>query len=178
MIRAFLAVLAAAAVAAAAAQATTTDPRLDTVASKIAGHPVQALCYERGETGDPFEWFGAWGYVWMGDTATLNLAAEVCDGALGILNHDPAVPYWKQALGALVVTHESFHQRLNMGDRGDEAATECRAVRHFRFTVQFLGGTPELATDLQAYALAMHYRLAWTFPQYGLRGCKVPWWWS
>jgi hypothetical protein len=159
-----------------AAAATTSDPRLDEVSSRLAGHPTSVQCYARGETGDPFVDYGAWGYVYMADHLAVNLAAEVCEGAIAIANHDATVPMWKQGLGALVLAHESFHQRLNT-NRSSESATECRAVRHLTVTIRLLGGSAELAVALRPFAWAMHYRLLWLFPQYGLKSCKAPWWW-
>jgi hypothetical protein len=166
------------------ARATTSDPQLDYAASKIAGHPVRVLCYERGEVADRFHYDpytvdNAWGYVLAFIHDEENMAAEVCGGALAITNSEASVPLWEQALGALTIAHESFHQRLDLGDRLNEAKTECRAIRHFTHTVRLLGGTAEKAAELYPYAAAIHYRISFKQPnKFGLRDCDVPWWWS
>ncbi len=170
-----------AAVAAALAGAYAAPLTLSGVASRFAQRPVEVRCYEPGERTDDPRYFdpsliGAWGYVWIGDNVE-NMAPEVCEGALAIADPASSVAAWKQALGALVIAHESYHLRLNLGNRGNEAATECRAIRHFKYTVQFLGGSPSLAERLLPYALSIHWRIAARYPEYYQESCVVPNYW-
>lgn len=160
--------------AAAGARASyRVEPRLEGPASRIAGRPVEVRCYEHGEPDDPFD-AGAWGYVYLWDPVEYQ-AKEVCDGALGIA--DNSAPLWEQALGALALTHESYHLALRYRDRGNEAQTECRAIRHFGPMVGFLGGDQAKIEQLRPYALSIHYRIAAQFPEYNLKSCNVPFWW-
>lgn len=173
MKRSVLALLIAVCLFPAAAQARTSysaEARLAGPASRIAGQPVEVRCYQHDEPDDPLS-IGAWGYVYPNDPVEY-MAAEVCAGALGIA--DNSAPQWMQALGALVLAHESYHLALRYRNRTDEAWTECRAIRHFRYMVMFLGGTPEQATALLPWGLALHWRIAALAPVYNLDGCKVP----
>ena len=122
--------------------------QLEPVASEISGRPIAVLCYRHGEPGDPLLW-GAWGYVDL-MRPTINLSKEACEGALAIANGDMSVPLMQQALGALSLTHESYH--LNIGlpfaRRASEAQTECRAVKRVRQTMVDLGASQGLADVL------------------------------
>lgn len=168
---------------AAAARATTSDPRYDRVSSIIAGRgptdQTHVLCYEHGEKDDPDTVYGAWGYVWLSDTTSVNIAEEPCNGLRGIVDHDAAVPLWEEALGATVLAHESYHQNLRLfaATRDNEALTECRAMRAFHATVILLGGDKALAETLWPFALAFHYRLEVRFPKYKM-ACRFPFYWA
>ena len=170
------------------ALAFTTDSRLNKVAQIGHKQEVHVQCYKDMEADDP-KIFGAWGYTKFMDDHTIYMTDEPCQGALAILNHSDKTPLWMQALGALVLDHESFHLRLDLGGnpgiwgshptgRWNEAATECRAIRHFMYYVHFLGGSDALAMQLQPYAWAIHWREVAVFPEYNLSGCNVPWWWK
>jgi hypothetical protein len=148
-------------------------PSLAEVAAQIALQPVEVRCYERGEAEDPWG-VGAWGYVYIGIPVE-HMAAEVCDGALGI--HDNSQPKWKQALGALVLAHESYHLNLQVLHPDNEARTECRAIKHTRETMLRLGASENQADELMPYALAIHYRIAAKYPEYNWKPCDVPWYW-
>jgi hypothetical protein len=158
----------------ASAAAYTTPAQLGVVASRIAGQPVVVYCYDHGEDGDPLT-NDAWGYVYLAIPVE-NMAEEVCDGALGIANNSQ--PRWEQALGALVISHESFHLNLSFKNRGNEGRTECRAIKHTRDTMLQLGASEERADELMPYALAIHYRIAARFPEYFYKPCNVPWFWG
>lgn len=143
------------------------DDRVDAVASTFAMHPVTVLC----PADDP-AWEFAWGYVWLVEHDEIYITPYLCD-ALADVNDD-GFGLSRRALAILVLTHESYHQRLSWGSRGDEARTECKAIRHFRVAAMLLGASPELATRLRVYALQWHWRLAARIPEYNLAGCKVP----
>lgn len=152
------------------------DPRLNAVASTIAGHPVTVGCYAPDEFGSPAS-MGAWGYVYIGGDYEF-MDEQVCQGALAIVTHDPRVPWWRQAVGALVLTHESFHLSLTAPDPGNEARTECRAVNNAGQTIRKLGGNDLLVGVLMPYVLAVHWRVAARYRAYYMEGCKGPWWWK
>ena len=148
--------------------------QLEPVASEISSRPLAVLCYRHGEPGDPLLW-GAWGYVDL-MRPTINLSKEACEGALAIANGDLSVPLIQQALGALSLTHESYH--LNIGlpfaRRASEAQTECRAVKRVRQTMLDLGASQGLADVLLPWALAVHFKKTTLSRSYDWPGCRVP----
>ena len=165
----------AAAVAPGAARSLAgEEPRLAPVASAIAGRPLSVLCYRHGEPGDPLLW-GAWGYVSL-FSSTVNLSKEACDGALAIVGGDASTPLIEQALGALSLTHESFHLKLDLpfARRASEAQTECRAVKRVHQTMLDLGASRALAEQLLPWALALHYKKVALAKAYDWPGCRVP----
>src|SRR5262249_26503803 len=159
---------------AAARQLSTFEPRLEPVASAIAGRPVTVACYRHGEPKDPWQW-GAWAYVNLFDPV-VNLSQEACDGALAIVDGDASTPLIEQALGALALTHESFHLRLELpfARRASEAQTECRAVKRVDQTMLDLGATTALADTLMPWALAIHFKETSLSASYDWPGCRVP----
>jgi hypothetical protein len=101
------------------------------------------------------------------------LSPLVCEGALGVGSAE--VADWKEALGVLVLVHESFHLR-RWRWRRDEGKVECQAMTYFRDAAMRLGSTPTHAHDLYAYAIALHFYKATIFPQYRDDGCVItPW---
>jgi hypothetical protein len=150
------------------------EPRLEPVASAIAGRPLTVLCYRHGEPGDPLLW-GAWGYVGL-FSSVINLSKETCDGALAIGDGDVSTPLVEQALGALSLTHEAFHLKLDLpfARRASEGQTECRSVKRVRQTMLELGATPELADELLPWALAVHFKKTTLSRAYDWPGCRVP----
>lgn len=158
-----------------AAQPLVTDEsRLAPVASGIAGRPLTVLCYRHGEPGDPLLW-GAWAYVGL-FSSTVNLSKEACDGALAIVENDVSTPLVEQALGALSLTHEAYHLKLDLPftRRASEGQTECRAVKRVRQTMLDLGASAALADELLPWALAVHYKKAALSKAYDWPGCRVP----
>lgn len=126
--------------------ANLPHPRLDQVASEIAGKPATVHC-ESSED----EWNNGWAQLGMvgwqlwgvshNDTSEVVLSPRVCHTLRVALDHDhvAAGPYMmSRALHTLV--HESVHQR----GIADEAVTECLtmplikgvAVRHFGYKRQ------------------------------------------
>jgi hypothetical protein len=101
------------------------------------------------------------------------LSPVVCRGALGVGTAE--VPDWQQALGVLVLVHESFHLR-RWRWRRNEAKVECQALVYFREASVRLGATPEHAHALYAYALALNAYQSSVQPQYRDRNCRLaPW---
>jgi hypothetical protein len=156
----------------ASASATTGDPRYDTIASGIAQQPVTVACYAHDEVVDPYhmdpDMVGAWGYVYLEDTV-VNLAPEVCDGLKDAQRNIGSV--WA-GLGAIVLTHESYHLAKRYGNRGDEAKTECRAVKNVQATIAALGLSGANARAAYFWALTWDWRTIWSFPQYFDKTCK------
>jgi hypothetical protein len=148
--------------------------RLEPVASAIAGRHVTVLCYAHGEPGDPLLW-GAWAYTGL-FSSVVNLSKEACDGALAIVERDVSTPMIEQALGALSLTHESFHLdlELSFARRASEGQTECRAIKRVRLTMLELGATPALADELLPWALAIHFKKIALSKAYDWPGCRLP----
>lgn len=149
--------------------------QLNDAASWIAQQNVAVDCMKENEPDSPAS-IGAWAYVQL-FFPVIYADSQVCEGALAIKNHDSSVPLWEQALGALVLTHEAYHLRLSLSNRGNEAATECRAIRHAAYMMQRLGADESLVQILMPFALAIHWQLAAKVPNYNLKTCQVPWYW-
>jgi hypothetical protein len=101
------------------------------------------------------------------------LSPEVCEGALGV--GSAAIPDWQEALGVLVLTHESFHLR-HWRWRRNEGKVECQALVYFREAAVRLGATPSHAHELYAYALGLHAYQVSLFPQYRDKSCRHSLW--
>lgn len=152
---------------------TESPELLAKVASTFAMRPVFIRCETRPAWNSNPNAQGSWGYTFLfGDAAYL--APLACEGALH--EADLTWPAWTRALGALVLTHESYHMR-HWPWRAYEARVECQAIRHFRVAVQLLGGSAEEATNLLPYALSIHWRVAAKVPVYNLTSCRVPNYW-
>jgi hypothetical protein len=152
----------------------TEAQQLEPAASAIAGRPLMVLCYRHGEPGDPLLW-GGWAYVDL-FRSTVNLSKEACEGALAIAEHDVSVPLIQQAVGALSLTHESYHLNLSLplARRASEGQTECRAIKRVRQTMLELGASPGLADVLLPWALAAHFKKTTISRRYDWPGCRVP----
>jgi hypothetical protein len=148
--------------------------QLEPAASAIAGRPLTVLCYRHGEPGDPLLW-GGWAYVDL-FRSTVNLSKEACEGVLAIADHDVSVPLIQQAVGALSLTHESYHLNLSLplARRASEGQTECRAIKRVRQTMLELGASPGLADVLLPWALAAHFKKTTISRRYDWPGCRVP----
>jgi hypothetical protein len=158
-----------------AAQSLVSEAQgLEPAASAIAGRHLTVLCYRHGEPGDPLLW-GGWAYVDLFRT-TVNLSKEACEGALAIANRDMSVPLIEQAVGALSLTHESYHLNLSLplARRASEGQTECRAIKRVRQTMLELGASPGLADVLLPWALAAHFKKTTISRRYDWPGCRVP----
>ena len=142
---------------------------LAAVASVFSMQPVIVTCSQHGD--DHILDYDAWGYVYL-VIPEVHMGVYLCDAALHVT--DDTYGLSRRAIAVLVLTHEAYHLRTVWGSRGDEARTECKAIRHFRYAAQMLGASPELATQLRVYALSFHWRLAAKYPEYNLQNCKVP----
>jgi hypothetical protein len=101
------------------------------------------------------------------------LSPLVCAGASGV--GSAQVSRWQQALGVLVLVHESFHLR-RWRWRKNEGKVECQAMVYFREAAVRLGATEEEAYDLYAYAIALHLYKVKLFPQYRDPACRYAMW--
>jgi hypothetical protein len=162
----------------AAASAYDRPALLERVASVFAGRAAEVRCPSMEEwVNDPM-WSTdptaprAWGYTDMVHDYSV-LQPVLCTAAQAI--SDPTVPPWERATGALVLVHESLHQRM-WSHRYDEAKVECRAIRNFTHGAELLGASPDLANDLLPFALAAHDRMVRLYPEYRDRTCKLPLW--
>lgn len=120
------------------------------------------------------DWASSFGYAYTNvrDEYTV-LSPDVCSGALGV--GSTTVPDWQQALGVLVLVHESFHLR-RWRWRRNEGKVECQALVYFREAAVRLGASPEHAASLYAYATALHAYKVRFFPQYRDPSCRVALW--
>lgn len=155
-----------------AGQRSIPANELNAEASKIAGTPLEVRCWTT-DADDPDDMPGAWGYVFIFDT-TVYLSPKACAGALALVRGTMA-PLWQLGLGALVLTHESYHLKASLPfyRRVNEAQTECRAVKRVPLTLLSLGATPALADAILPWSLAEHYRVS-TIEGYNYPSCAVP----
>lgn len=160
-----------------AASTSTRAPELEAVASQIAGQQLEVRCYINDETdvdANPL----AWGYVYL-YRPVVYLDPTVCEGALALARGE-FKPLYKLAIGALVLAHEAYHLKVALPEwrRGDEAQTECRAIKLVPQTLLALGASQDLAEAVLPWALAAHYKIS-TIEEYNYPSCKVPgmeWW--
>jgi hypothetical protein len=158
-------------------------PELVGVASAIAGQHVDVRCWINDATpSDPDSNPNAWGYVRL-DMPVIYLDPTVCAGALA-LKHGEMKPLWQLALGALILTHESYHLKIALPEsrRGNEAQTECRAIKRVPQTLLDLGASQELADIVLPWAIAEHFKIStfqtvltyWGSISYNYPSCRVP----
>lgn len=163
-----------------------TDPALSKFATLVAMRKARIECPTWEE----------WGVDWVADEGTLgytyadhwNFAVvgyhdgvSLCSAARslareGVPEEDGLYFDWdsKLALAALVVVHESYHLRRSWLSHNSERRTECKAIRHFKVTVQLLGGSPELAARLLPHGLRWHARIARPGTPYHDPRCVLP----
>lgn len=107
------------------------DPRLDVVATAVAGHPVQVSCSANSHDWALTEDQGhltveADGFTFVGGQPVIYLAPRICDTLEALENGAPAVqvgPYWA-SLAIKTILHESTHQ----SGVTDERTTDCQAL--------------------------------------------------
>lgn len=167
-----LVVAVSALVLAGAARAFEPEGKLNAVASVYSLGVGEVRCASQKEWEKDFASSFGYAYTNLRDDYTV-LAPDVCAGALGV--GDPDVPAWQQAVGTLVLVHESFHLR-HWRQRASEGKVECQAMTYFAEAAARLGATDDEAQLLYPYALAFHERLARTFPAYRDRTCRIPLW--
>ncbi len=119
------------------------EPRLDAIATQIAGHPVSVYC--------EMDWrpwiyngeYGAAGFTYL-EYTTVFIAPDWCE-ALHYLVAGEDVGSIYAAEAILVLTHESMHQRNRLVPAlgRNEAFTECLALKEFRSVAVSLFGIPE-----------------------------------
>jgi hypothetical protein len=149
-------------------------PELNSVASQISGQEVTVRCY-LNDGQDPDSMPDAWGYVYLWNPVVF-LSPEACAGAEALVSGE-MLPLWELGLGSLVLTHESYHLKtaLPMWRRGDEAQTECRAVKRVRQTMLDLGASQQLADAILPWSIAEHFKIETLGDgSYNYPSCKVP----
>ena len=163
-----------------AQQKSVHAPTLDPVASEIAGQPLTVQCFSSDPAdADPDAEPDAWGYTYPYNPPNIYLDKRACAGARA-LQTGAMLPLWQLALGALVLTHEAYHQKVTLADwrRLDEAQTECRAIKRVPETLRELGASPALVDAVLPWAVLEHYKIS-TFDAYDYPSCRVPgmdWW--
>lgn len=153
-------VLATATTATATPQANWPEPKLDAVASQIAGKPVAVWCEDNWgdwiHAGDSIseDWSYVNGFTFI-DRPTVYLAPSVCETlhALVRLPGTGDVGLYHAALAIHVLVHEAVHQR----GIANEGETDCTALALLRdVAVQHFGFT---ATERQAYTVTTTRRV-------------------
>jgi hypothetical protein len=107
------------------------DPRLDVIATAVAGHPVTVLCAQTATDWSKTEALAlltndADGFTFIGRSNIIYLSPRVCDTLEMIENGLPPSqigPVWL-ALAVKTILHESTHQ---LGVR-DEHQADCQAI--------------------------------------------------
>lgn len=132
----------------------------------------EVRCPSRAEWEADFASAFGYAYTNMAEEYAV-LSPTVCTGASGV--GSVGVAEWKQALGVLVLVHESFHLR-RWRWRRSEGKVECQAMVYFKEAAVRLGASAAQAYDLYAYAIALHAYKVSLFPQYGDPRCRfAPW---
>jgi hypothetical protein len=171
--------------ATAASLADTGDPRLDAVASGIAGHPVHVYCED-----DLAEWAGfytaALGFTYAPETGntTVWVHPYVCGFLHKMLDEAASnppdsndYPYMGIAQAVHVLTHESVHQiggqyadcYVVPGDASCEGRTDCRALELDRATAVALGvpaTVPQRAERLRAVKVRVRGKVRRVYRRY------------
>jgi hypothetical protein len=160
------------ATAAAARPLSVEAPELKAVASAIAGQDLEVRCWLDDQDEDYLA--DTWGYVFL-EAPVVYLDPAVCAGAKALVA-GTMLPLWQLGLGALVLTHESYHLKtaLPYWRRGSEPQTECRAIKRVRQTILDLGASEALADSILPWALAIHWRITTLAPEYDYPHCRVP----
>lgn len=146
--------------------------RLDAMVTTLAGRPAEAHCpttpewREDGHT-------DTWAFVYLGDDFT-TVDPWLCWQVVRYLGRDPTVKFEDVAFGILVLTHESFHIRNAGWKSGDEAQTECWAIRHVRVAARLLGLDEAQAKAVLYFALRSDALLRRRVPRYDLPSCVRP----
>jgi hypothetical protein len=159
-------------VCAARATAYERPSRLNEVAAAYSLGAGEVRCPSAAEWESDFG--ASFGYAYTNlarDYAVLS--PLVCAGARGV--GSPTVPASQQALGVLVLVHESFHLR-HWRWRRNEGKVECQAMVYFREAAAALGASEAEAYDLYAYAIALHVYKVSLFPEYRDRSCRFALW--
>lgn len=169
---AFLAIALAGLAATAGAGAHERPARLNEVAAVYSLGVGDVRCPSQENWNTDFGSAFGYAYTNLVDAYAV-LSPLVCAGAKGV--GSSRVPAWQQALGVLVLVHESFHLR-HWRWRRNEGKVECQAMVYFREAAVLLGATDAEAYDLYAYALALHFYKVSVFPEYGDRSCRFAQW--
>lgn len=118
---------------------------LDSVASQLAGQPVQIACDSPAEDGG-YILFDGW----------IHLQPGVCFR----LQH-PMGNAWGLGTSALLLEHEIQHIVLDSGDEGD---VECHAITNVRTAIAALFAFPVRYAEKAAYAAyQFHDMLPWNY---------------
>jgi len=139
--------------------------KLDALASIFAMRPVTVECKTPAEDAILHT---AWGYVWLGSNY-MTLDNSLCKA---MVSPDESSD-WILGGSIIVIIHESYHLR-NWDLQHNEAAVECRAIRHFKVGAKLLGLSEKRIERIFPWALTFHWRLVTKFPEYFQKSCKVP----
>lgn len=156
---------------AASAQAASHDPRLDAVATAVAGHPVTAVCADTNT--EWVQWqqqnlggLEADGYTYISVPDYIYLAPFVCRTLRADLGWGPTVVgnFWL-ALAIKTILHEAVHQQ----GQPDEAVTDCAALALVKqYAVSTFGYTETITKQVIASKIVKKKRV------YYLKTVTVP----
>jgi hypothetical protein len=159
-------------------------PRIDETSSWLAMDDVFVECQTPEDTEADLIMGGGTGvlaYVpgWRGPKGGWHpypyavFSAGICENFMSINS-----TYWEeyaiqdQAEALLVLTHEAGHMR-GVWWSGDEARTECWAIRHVGYASDHIGVTdPIRRRELVSWAVWVHQTILG--PNYHLPGCRLP----
>jgi hypothetical protein len=153
----------------AAPAANRSDPRLDTIASAVAGHPVNVWCEDNATDWGAGPAPTVWGYTYPPPSSnTIHVSPWICMNLHTVLdttNRDELAMY---AVAAAIHTlvHESVHQRGGIygdcyangpTDMGCEGRTDCMALTlDVAVAVDYFGFVRTITTRTAAT-----YKWAW-----------------
>lgn len=145
---------------------------IERVASVIAMRPTRVRCPSSEEAQWDGTLQGAWGYAFLlADEITL--APLICRRLEQMIDGDWSSPPATYGLALLVLIHEAYHIR-DWDLRRNEAAVECRAIRHIAAAAGLLGVSGERLPTLRMGAQLYHWRLVRRNEEYYSARCKVP----
>lgn len=147
-------------IAVSAAQGAYGDPRLDAVATQVAGHPVTVACGS-GAT----EWadseraagltFETDGYTFIGRDNIVHLSPVICDTLTQDFKLGPtAVGDYANGRAIKVLLHEATHQAGFV----DEGATDCRALSLVKQYAPSFGYTKTVTKTTYVKVRDGHYK--------------------
>jgi hypothetical protein len=136
------------------------DTELSKVASVFAMRPIEVRCPTLEQWAEN-QWSEyAWGYTQL-DWSLVVLDPGLCAALHEISSgaaEEQAANDWQRAVAVQTLVHESYHER-RWELAGSEKDVQCRAVRHWRYAMRFLGASPREVDRLMGWQLMAHWRL-------------------
>jgi len=149
-------------------------PELDRLASTFAMRTAHMRCPTPDAwASNPLSLF-VWAYTTLGWNYAI-VDPSLCDAALSVARGiSESQEPWRIGVAVSTIVHESYHLRRQWSLRGNEAAVQCKAIRHFTVAMRMLGADEELVEATKGWALMDHWRIARLADEYYLPDCGVP----